>query len=265
MYADYEKVKNQLKDKSTVIGKSFFGRDIFAVKFGKGGVLIHGGIHAREHITTELALELIKYNYEHEIVKNVCFVPLVNPDGVELAINGIDTVPSVYKNELLEINGCDDFSLWKANGRAVDLNLNFDADWGKGLGNIRTKAPHGYIGAYPESESETKALVNLTNNENYSLTFSFHAKGEELYYGYNGVDYNCELTKSLSEVLGYVSKTTNHSTGGYKDWCVLKKRISAYTVEFGQDKSSYKELYNEKDDLLSRCIKLLELVAKYER
>ncbi len=264
MYADYEKVKKTLNGKGFVIGKSFFGRDIFAVKFGKGGVLIHGGIHAREHITTELVLELIKYNYRYGVVKNICFIPLVNPDGVELSVNGIDSAPLGYRNELLTINGGDDFSLWKANGRAVDLNLNFDADWGKGLGNIKTKASHGFIGEYPESESETRTLVNLTDAENYNLTFSFHAKGEELYYAYNGVDYNPELTKKVSKVLGYVAKTTNGSAGGYKDWCVLKKAIPAYTVEFGRDRFDYKDLYTEKDELFSKCVKLLELVSENE-
>lgn len=264
MYADYEKVKKSLNGKGTVIGKSFFGRDIFAVKFGCGGVLIHGGIHAREHITTELVLELIKYNSKYNVVKNICFVPLVNPDGVELCLHGVDNAPKQFKNELLLVNGGKDFSLWKANGRAVDLNLNFDADWGKGLGNIRTPAPHGFIGACPESESETKSLVDLTKSENFSLTFSFHAKGEELYFGYNGKDYTPKLTREVSVALGYPSKTTNGSAGGYKDWCVLKRHIPAFTVEFGKDALGYNELYSQKEELLSKCFNLLELVAKYE-
>lgn len=265
MYADYKKVESELKGKSTVIGKSFFGRNIYAVKFGNGGVLIHGGIHAREHITTELVLELIRYNSKHKLLKNVCFVPQVNPDGVELSINGINSAPVRFRKELLTINCGKDFSLWKANGRAVDLNLNFDADWGKGVGNVRFKAPHGYIGESPLSESETKALVELTNSENFDITFSFHAKGEELYYGYNGVDNFPELTKSISMALRYPQKTTNGSAGGYKDWCVLKKGIPAFTVEFGKDSATYNELYNDKDELLSRCLTLLETVAKNER
>lgn len=265
MYADYKKVESELKGKSIVVGKSFFGRNLYAVKFGAGGVLIHGGIHAREHITTEIVLELIRYNLKHNLLKNVCFLPLVNPDGVELDINGVGTAPLLARKELLNINGGSDFSLWKANGRAVDLNLNFDADWGKGLGNVRYKAPQGFVGAYPTSESETRALVKLTNSEKFDLTFSFHAKGEEVYYGYNGVDPNFELTKAVSESLGYPGKTTNGSAGGYKDWCVLKKGIPAYTVEFGKDTSAYNELYDDKDDLLSRALNLLKTVAKYER
>lgn len=265
MYADYKKVENELFRKSIVVGKSFFGRNIYAVKFGKGGTLIHGGIHAREHITTEIVLELIKFNFKHGLLKNACFVPLVNPDGVELAINGVDSAPILRRKELLNINGGSNFSLWKANGRAVDLNLNFDADWGNGAGNVRYKAPKGYIGANPTSESETKALVNLTNSEKFDLTFSFHAKGEELYYGYNGVDPNPELTKAVSESLGYPAKTTNGSAGGFKDWCVLKKGIAAYTVEFGKDNSTYEGLYQDLDDLLSRALRLMETVAKNER
>lgn len=265
MYADYEKVEKELKGKSVIIGKSFFGRNLYAVKFGKGGTLIHGGMHAREHVTTEIVLELIRYNFKHNLLKNVCFIPLVNPDGVELCVNGVNTAPILRRNELLKINGGNDFSLWKANGRAVDLNLNFDADWGKGIGNIRYKAPKGYIGATPTSESETRALVNLTNSEEYDLTLSFHAKGEEVYFGYNGVDPNPLLTKAVSEALGYPAKTTNGSAGGYKDWCVLKKGITAYTVEFGKDTSTYNGLYDDLSDLMARAVRLMETVAKNER
>lgn len=264
MYADYEKVVKCLKDISMSIGKSYFGRDLIAVKFGTGGVLIHGGIHAREHVTTELIIELINYNLRHKIVKNICFVPLVNPDGVELCINGLCSIPLLFRSSLFNINDGKDFSMWKANGRAVDLNLNFDADWGKGRGNITTPAPHGYIGRHPLSESETRALVRLTNCENYKMTFSFHAKGEEVYYGYNGFDPNPTLTESVSKALGYPAKTTEGSAGGFKDWCVLKKSIPAYTVEFGRDESSYNELYSDKEDLFKRCVKLLELVAENE-
>lgn len=264
MYADYEKVVKSLKGISMSIGKSYFGRDLIAVKFGTGGVLIHGGIHAREHITTEIILELINYNIVHKLVKNICFVPLVNPDGVELCINGLSSIPLLFRSGLFNINGGKDFSKWKANGRAVDLNLNFDADWGKGKGNIITPAPHGYIGKYPLSESETRALVRLTNMQNYQMTFSFHAKGEEVYYGYNGVDPNPALTESVSNALGYPAQTTAGSAGGFKDWCVLKKNIPAYTVEFGRDEASYNELYSDKEDLFKRCVNLLELVAKNE-
>lgn len=268
MYADYKKIERELNGKSETIGRSFFGRNIYAVKFGRGGILIHGGIHAREHITSEIVLRLIKYNFKYKLLKNVCFIPQVNPDGAELVINGIESIPfgfDFYAKELLTINCGNDFSLWKANGRAVDLNLNFDADWGKGLGNIRHKASHGYIGEKPLSESETRALVDLTNSENYVMTFSFHAKGEELYYGYRGKDDFPYLTNEIALSLGYPQKTTNGSTGGYKDWCVLKKGIPSFTVEFGKEESNYTGLYNDIDDLYLRSVNMLETVAKYER
>lgn len=60
------------------------------------------------------------------------FVPMVNPDGVELCKRGVTSAPKNVRKSLLRLNGSDDFRAWKANGRAVDLNVNFDAGFGKG-------------------------------------------------------------------------------------------------------------------------------------
>ena len=56
----YQKVKDfykSVKTEKRIIGKSLFGRDIFAVKAGEGrpvGIAQYA-IHGREYITTELA------------------------------------------------------------------------------------------------------------------------------------------------------------------------------------------------------------------
>lgn len=265
MYYDYQSLKSDFDGMAKTIGKSVFGRDLEIIEFGRGGILFHGGIHAREHITALLVSRMAKINSEYRILKNACFFPLVNPDGVELSINGIDSVPRKYRDVCLTANGGNaDFENWKANGRAVDLNLNFDADWGKGKGNIRHIAPSGYIGEKPLSEPESRALVELTEIKKYKMTFSFHSKGEELYFGYGGIDYDPVLTAKVSETLGYQAKTTLGSAGGFKDWCVLEKKIPAYTVEFGKEEYDYREQYIDQENLLEKCVDLMRLLSEYE-
>lgn len=64
----------------------------------------------------------------------------MNPDGALLSGYGIDTALESERAKLLKINGSFDFSLWKANGVAVDLNVNFAANWGEGKRNVRVPA-----------------------------------------------------------------------------------------------------------------------------
>ena len=65
---------------------------------------------------------------------------------------------------LLDVNGGNtDFSLWKANARAVDLNVNYNAKWGEGRQNVTYPAPSDYIGEFPVSEPENIALRDFIN------------------------------------------------------------------------------------------------------
>ena len=121
----YESVSTEKK----IIGKSLFGRNLYAVKMGEDAPIgiVQYGIHAREFITALLAVE----HYRRGLYKGTFWLlPLMNPDGALLSSYGLDSVKSVEDKEyLLEINGGkQDFSLWKANGRGVDLNVNFAAN-----------------------------------------------------------------------------------------------------------------------------------------
>ena len=51
------------------------------------------------------------------------YVPLVNPDGVDLVLNGLSSVSEIYKNKpYLDEKK---FSNWKSNINGVDLNKNY--------------------------------------------------------------------------------------------------------------------------------------------
>jgi g-D-glutamyl-meso-diaminopimelate peptidase len=54
-------------------------------------------------------------------------IPMLNPDGVEYQIHGVEE-NNPLRERLLEMNdGSEDFSAWQANARGVDLNHNYDA------------------------------------------------------------------------------------------------------------------------------------------
>jgi len=221
------------------IGKSGGGKDIWCFKLGCGGktILIQCAIHAREHITTFFALEHIKYLKNFYIGGTIYYIPCMNPDGVQLCLDGAGTLPANKRRKLTKINKGTDFTLYKANINGVDLNTNFDADWGRGKFNITTPASENFVGNYPHSESEVKALVNFTKEVMPDITLSYHSKGEVIYYGFNKPLSVLEkrYLKIIKELTGYKSVKTKNSTGGYKDYCISKLNIPSYTIEVGND------------------------------
>ncbi len=225
------------------IGESTFCHNIYAVHVGsKQGaqLIIQGGMHAREWITSVLVIRLAQY-YKSIATYGVYFVPCTNPDGVSLVLDGIDSVlDSRTKSKLLAINGSSDFSMWKANGVGIDINTNFDADWGMGASNVNHPARESYIGAYPNSARETEVLIQFTKEISPQSTISYHSKGEVVYYGFIGqtptdLARDRKLANSIADRLGYTAVYTTGSAGGYKDWCVRHLGIPAFTIEVGPD------------------------------
>ena len=232
----YERVKTE----KIIIGKSLFHRNIYAVKIGDGAPvgIAQYAIHGREWITAELAFE----HYARGVKKgSFWLIPLANPDGALLSQIGL---PSVHgkrtQKRLLELNGGDeDFSLWKANGRGVDLNVNFAAAWGKGAKNTRKAGAENYVGVKPFSESETTALKDFTEKIRPDYTVSYHTKGEEIYWYFYQSMRTCSRDKRLalrlSEETGYALAYAKGSVGGYKDWCIQALQIPSFTIEAGAD------------------------------
>jgi len=198
-----------------VIGHSVLGRPIYAFHVGEyhaPQVIITGAIHAREWITALLVAELVKI-YRTRDCGGIYFVPLCNPDGVEIALDGGEP-------------------LWKANARGVDLNVNFDADWGRGAGNVREPGPENYIGEYPNSEPEVKALIDFTLAVEPCAAVAYHSKGELVYYA---SAISKPLAERIGRITGYTPEQTKNSTGGYCDWVTMRLGIPAVTIEVGSD------------------------------
>ncbi len=221
-----------------IIGKSLLGRPIFAFFCGHGYPvgIVQAGIHAREWITAYLVMEQIRLGLCRG---GVWFVPLSNPDGALLSSCGIESVPGEWRRRLLiSANGDGDFSLWKANAGAVDLNVNFDARWGEGLYNVKFPSSANYIGSAPFSEPESRALRDFTLRVCPQYTVSYHTMGGEIYWRFYQPFLRClrdkRLACLLSSLTGYPLKEAPGSVGGYKDWCIENRKIPAFTVEVGE-------------------------------
>lgn len=188
---------------------------------------------------------------------------MVNPDGAMLVQKGLDSVENAERRDFLYgINGGSDFSLWKANARAVDLNVNFPALWGTGRNNVDHPAPADYIGPYPLSESESRSLAQFTDKINPIYTVSYHARGRVIYYGFDGMNPDPDVVGIASSVTGYPAYTSHGSAGGYKDWFVLTKGRAGLTIEVGSDSTPYGELQKQLPSMLKENGGLLDALSR---
>ena len=257
---DYEQLKKAMQAlPHEIIGQSVLHRNLYLLTLGNGPVrmLLHGAHHGLEQITTEL---LMRFYFEctdgiqnrDPVFLNLAskltldFLPMVNPDGVELALHGLSGEHPYYYDLKEMLRGRDPREVWQANIRGVDLNHNYDAGFErsrlllKELG-IDRPGPTRYPGPYPESEPESHALAELTRARDYAMTLSFHSQGEVIYYGY--MNYTPpeaeEIGQKLAEASGYGLEKAEGAValGGYKDWYTKAFRRCGYTIEVGRGKN----------------------------
>ena len=252
--------------KVNTIGTTLDGRNLYEIVVGninaEKHVLIHGGIHAREYMTPLLIMKQLEYglafygtaSYEGRLLSDlfnktaIHYVPMVNPDGVTISQSGIGgirseelrrTIQQCYQNDLAQ--GRTSAALerylnyWKANGRGVDLNQNFPADWDE-VTSTDMPSYATYKGAAPLSEPESQALANLIQSRNWTATISYHSMGNIIYWDYPGNTVSAqsqELANAVSAKTGYrLAGSSGH--GGFKDWLQIKENpIPSLTIEVG--------------------------------
>ncbi len=213
------------------IGKSECGNAIMCAHKGNTRgrqIIVTAAIHARECYTALVVTEQAKAFIGKS--GGAYFIPLVNPDGARFFESG-----ETFGKNMLARNA-DKRYLWKANADGVDLNVNFDANWGGGKSNKLIAGASDYIGAYPLCAAESRALAAFTEAVSPAATISYHCMGGELYweYGQDGKrrERDGMFAAKIAERIG-VKKVDGHlfSAGGYKDFCVQKLGIPAVTVE----------------------------------
>ncbi|WP_246942775.1 stalk domain-containing protein [Bacillus pinisoli] len=240
-----------------VIGKSEYGRNIYAVALGKGEstVFFNGSHHAREWLTTNLNMYMLD-KYAQMYTSNqtfggypvkrildqtkIWFVPMVNPDGVTLQQEGLNAFPVSLHSSLIKMNeGSNDFRRWKANAKGVDLNRQYPAHWDNIKNNFSYPRWSHHKGAAPISAVETKTIVNFTTQINPEIAVSYHSAGKILFWNFHqtGDWYkrDLEYAKKISSYTNYslVYPGPNPSGGGYTDWFIIKYKRPAFTPEIG--------------------------------
>ncbi len=264
-----------------VIGKSLCQRGIFSLSIGRSEnpLLIAAGFHGQEWLTSLLALrfaEVLLYSKSRGasvwgvepscIRREVIIIPCVNPDGVQIAINGIDGAWR-YADKVREISECSE-EKWSANARGVDINHNFDAGWNQlrqmeiDEGIVRP-SPRRYGGYMPESEPETVALVNITKSRMPRSVIALHSQGEEIFweYGSNKPPRSECLANIFACASGYtlVKNSALASHGGYKDWFIEKFNRPGFTVEIGKGENPLP--LSDFDKILCDTLPLLTLAS----
>ncbi|MEU6364531.1 M14 family metallopeptidase [Streptomyces sp. NPDC046931] len=155
-----------------VIGKSYQGRDIVAIKVSDNvgtdenepEVLFTFHQHAREHLTVEMALYLLRelgagYGGDSRITnlvnsREIWIVPDLNPDGGEY-----DIATGSYRS-------------WRKNRQpnsgssyvGTDLNRNWNYKWGCCGGSSGSKSSETYRGASAESAPEVKVVADFVRS-----------------------------------------------------------------------------------------------------
>jgi len=219
----------------------------------KPEVLILATHHAREWVATQMAMRLIDYltsNYGRDKrvtamldSTKIWIVPVANPDGYEYTF----THERLWRKNLRDNDGDGQITL--ADG--VDINRNFESHWGlDDEGSSPTWSDATYRGVEPNSEPETKAVVDFVNNHDFKFLISYHTYSDLILYPWGwqvktpsfddpifvtqaGTDDNPAIFDNLLGI-GYdpgVGADLYTTNGDFTDWTYDVAGIPSYTVE----------------------------------
>ena len=237
----------------TTLGKSLCGRPIPLILLGQGAhsVLFVSTHHGCEWLTAGLLLAFAKeyaaaFQAEKNIcsinisylfhTRSICLVPVLNPDGMVLSQTGADAKNPLATQLLTECG--TDAAHYRGNGRGVDLNRNYDAEFAQNTPSSDISSRCN-CGMHPESEPETAALCAFIRSKApFDLLLSLHTAGEEIYWDYRGHAGSrgkC-IAQVLSRLSGYplASPPPQSSAGGLKDWYQATFHAPAFTLECGK-------------------------------
>ena len=270
MTFDYSYIKDELAYFKNVfsVGQSNEGRDIWCISIGSGEsvAVFAAAFHALEHLSAPSLLYFAKRYMEmtdyHDKLR-VLIVPMVNPDGVEIAVRGISPKNNLHKDIITHTGILDFKNVWQSNSRGVDINHNFNADWNR---ICPSPSATKYGGPYPKSEPETRAIVNLLQKTEPELFIAFHSQGKEIYYDFNGMEnqFSKANAEAVAKECGYTAATPTGtaSFGGAKDWYIKEYHKQAFTVELGIGKNPLPitQLDEMKNDTFKICMGFIDRI-----
>ncbi|MGY0433498.1 M14 family metallopeptidase [Bacillus rugosus] len=265
------------------IGRSVLGRPIWELKTGgdhaEKKVHMNASFHANEWITTSVLLKWFKeycislccnsplFGYSPMKLfssTSLSLVPLVNPDGVDLVLNGSEGMEA-RKDELERLNEHrPNFNEWKANINGVDLNKQFPSLWE--IEKYRKPAAPSYRdfpGISPLTEPESIAMYRLITENPPDRLLALHTQGEEIYWGYKGLEpeESAAVIKDFEKLSGNIYKGIRDidSYAGFRDWFIHHYFKEGYTVELGKGQNplpfqQFSHIYNATNGILWRAL-----------
>lgn len=205
------------------------GRPVYVLTMGSTTreaptrVLVTAGMHGRERSTSLVALYAVeRLCRKPQMLRGVevLFVPVVNPDGQELARG----VMKEWRKNGRYLEGCNYFG--------VDLNRNWPAFWDTYSMPKpgRRECQDTYPGPHALSEPETLALAQLVHNVGgIRVHVDIHSFGQCIYRGWttgiqpNGLASKC-VTSTQQHVARAVRMAIRNSSGiDYVDMPVAQK------------------------------------------
>ncbi len=246
------------------IGKTNDGKDIWAMKISDNPterendepvILFNAMHHAREVMTTEVAIDTIEYlltRYEVDFavadwVNNteIWVVPMLNVDGNDKVWNS-DT-------------------MWRKNtrgGYGVDINRNYPYAWNSCNGSSGSRNSDTYRGDGPGSEPETQALMNLVAAIQPVFNISYHSYSELVIYPYGCRGQragNREIVEGIGhEIANLLPSDSNSSRkyaagtawellysvdGGDIDWMHNAHQVIPYVIELNASAQGFQPRY----------------------
>ncbi|MGH3859918.1 M14 family metallopeptidase [Actinokineospora sp.] len=231
-----------------VIGKSYENRDLYALKISDNPtvdenepeVLFTHHQHAREHLTVEMAIYLIKtftetYATDAKVksmvdTREIWILPDVNPDGGEFDIS-----TGSYKS-------------WRKNRQpnsgssyvGTDMNRNWDYKWGCCGGSSGSTSSETYRGTAPESAKEVKVLSDFVRSrvvggkQQISTAIDFHTYSELVLwpFGWTQADtaegLNAEEQKVFSTMGRAMAQTNGYTPEQSSDLYITDGSIDDY-------------------------------------
>ena len=252
------------------IGRSVDGREIYACVVGNPEaprkIMITGGIHGREYLSSLVVMKQIEHylsGYDTgsfggmryaQMLEDFAFyvLPMINPDGVMLALCGIESVQTPEVRQTLEkifadntregltsaehINDYFAYN-WKSNATGVDLNRNFAlSNWADVKTGILSPCFRNYKGPRAASEPETQAVSAYVQSlGEIEGMLAFHTAGQVVYWdcGVKGAvrQETFDLAQAVCEHTGYKFIYDEHLDASLNDWMTLDLGIPTVTVE----------------------------------
>ncbi|MFE9924123.1 M14 family metallopeptidase [Streptomyces sp. NPDC005774] len=264
-----------------VIGRSYQGRDIVAIKISDNvtadenepEVLFTHHQHAREHLTVEMALYLLRelgagYGSDSRITnmvngREIWIVPDLNPDGGEY-----DIATGSYRS-------------WRKNRQpnsgssnvGTDLNRNWDYRWGCCGGSSGSTSSETYRGSAPESAPEVKVVADFVRSrvvggvQQIKAGVDFHTYSELVLwpFGYTYSDTTTGMTaddqaafrtvgQKMAASNGYTAQQSSDlyiTDGSIDDYLWGTHKIFGYTYEMYPRSSSSGGFYPP-DEVIER-------------